>query len=181
MPNRILIAVLFTTLLLGISPNGFCTAPTFEFDIAAADAGKALKRFALQAQKQVLYPAQRIRGVKTRSLRGRYTVNEGIARLLQGTGLEAVFANQQILTVVANKGANVEENPMNVQKKKLSSAVGFITALLGGAVSAEVIDPSSSHAAMLKQDQSPVLEEIQVIGTYIKGVTITDTLPVTIL
>ncbi len=61
------------------------------FNIPAGDAGEALRQFAQQAGRQVLFPAQEVRGIRTAPVRGELSVNDGMARLLAGTGLTSAF------------------------------------------------------------------------------------------
>ena len=69
-------------------------APRKTFDVAAGDASETLKRFAQQAGHQVVYPAHEVRGIATNAVKGAFTVQEGINRLLAGTPLKAVIDEQ---------------------------------------------------------------------------------------
>ena len=59
------------------------------FAIAAGDLGPAITAFAQQANIFISGVAQLAQGLSTEGLQGHFTVQEGLARLLAGTGLEA--------------------------------------------------------------------------------------------
>lgn len=60
------------------------------FDIPAGDAGKTLKQFALQANREIMFPDQPVDGVKTHAVHGDLTVGDALDRLLAGTTLKAI-------------------------------------------------------------------------------------------
>jgi len=60
-----------------------------DFDVPAGDAGGTLKRFAQQAQREIMFPAESVSGIKTNALKGRFTVREALDRMLAGTSLRA--------------------------------------------------------------------------------------------
>ena len=57
------------------------------FDIPAGPLSPALARFAQQADVELAYDAAMTRGASTRGLQGRYSVSEGLSRLLAGSGV----------------------------------------------------------------------------------------------
>lgn len=57
------------------------------FSIPAGPAGETLKQFSAQSGLEVVYPAEVVRGVRTREVRGEIPPAEALARLLEGTGL----------------------------------------------------------------------------------------------
>ncbi|MCD9032118.1 STN domain-containing protein [Luteimonas sp. Y-2-2-4F] len=57
------------------------------FDVPAQPAASALNAFAMQADIALIFSYDLVAGVRTPALRGRYTVDAGLARLLRGTGL----------------------------------------------------------------------------------------------
>ena len=59
------------------------------FDIPAAAAVQALKKFSTQSGQQLLYSNSEIAGVTTNSLKGEFTTDEALQRLLAGTPLVA--------------------------------------------------------------------------------------------
>lgn len=57
------------------------------FDIPAQDLNTAILDFAEKAGLQVFYDTEKLRGLRTRGVQGRYTPEEALGRLLEGTAL----------------------------------------------------------------------------------------------
>jgi outer membrane receptor protein involved in Fe transport len=94
-------------LSLSVAPAAEATKITF--DLPAGNAGKTLEQFAAQAKREILFPSQRMDGVKTNAVRGELTVREGLDRLLAGTELK-VFEDEKTgaLVVRGAAGPNAE-------------------------------------------------------------------------
>lgn len=82
--------------LLGSAAMVSCVAvatPAFaqsrNFDVPAQSANKAISVFARQAGIQLIARAQDVRGKRTNTVRGSYSVEEALRLLLAGTGLQA--------------------------------------------------------------------------------------------
>lgn len=58
-----------------------------EFDVPAGPAAESLLRFGQQARREILFPAEAVRGIETPALRGRLAPREAIDRLMANTGL----------------------------------------------------------------------------------------------
>ena len=82
-------AVTLSILLLsgGLAParNGEVTKRGF--DLAAGDAAKTLKLFAAQARREVIFPVERVAGVTTRAVRGRFAPLVALGLMVDGTDL----------------------------------------------------------------------------------------------
>lgn len=65
------------------------------FSIPPSNADQALNLFARQADMQLLYPYETVKQVKLDGLSGIYRVEDGIARLLRGSCLEAVLGSDE--------------------------------------------------------------------------------------
>jgi len=85
-------------ILFGVSAVALAQTPGFQehsqqdhkpFDIAAGPAADAIAEFARQSQRNVLAAGDSLSGVATKAVRGRYPVEDALARLLSGTGLVA--------------------------------------------------------------------------------------------
>ena len=59
------------------------------FDLPAGDASDTLRRFAQQAGREIVFPAQDIRGFPTQAVQGELPVAEALRRLLSGSRLVA--------------------------------------------------------------------------------------------
>lgn len=60
------------------------------FDIPAGGASPALKQFAQQSGREIMFGARTVSDVNTNAVKGEYTVTEALGHLLNGTGLAAV-------------------------------------------------------------------------------------------
>ena len=60
------------------------------FDLPAGDAAETLKRFGVQAQREILFPAGAVAGVKTNAVRGNLPAREALDRMVAATGLSVV-------------------------------------------------------------------------------------------
>jgi iron complex outermembrane recepter protein len=72
------------------------TAAVVEFDIPAQPLESALRRLAESQNLQIIFGPEDIKGVMTRSIKGRYTPRQAIEKLIEGTGLS-----------VSSNGSNV--------------------------------------------------------------------------
>ncbi|MDC7682122.1 TonB-dependent receptor [Asticcacaulis sp. BYS171W] len=82
-----------TPVLLGVVATAMCLAPVASaqsqaFDIPSDLASKTLPEFGRQSGLQIIAPTGRIKGIKTRSVSGRFLPREALARMIEGTGLE---------------------------------------------------------------------------------------------
>ncbi|MCP3732168.1 TonB-dependent receptor [Sphingomonas sp. MG17] len=67
------------------------------YGIAAQDLGVALKELARQSGKEVVFAAAAVEGKRTAPLRGSFTLEQAVDRMLRGTGLVARYDNGGIL------------------------------------------------------------------------------------
>lgn len=79
-------------ILLAISGCAQADAARKRFDIAAQPAAPALNEFARQADITLFFSYDLVAAARTGPLKGHYTVDDGLARLLAGTG----FGYQQV-------------------------------------------------------------------------------------
>jgi iron complex outermembrane recepter protein len=63
---------------------------TRRYDLPAGDAADTLPKFARIADLQLVFPARKVRGIRTNAVHGEYVARVALDRLLDGTGLEAV-------------------------------------------------------------------------------------------
>ncbi len=75
-------------LLLGLVEVGRAAEPApLTFDLAAGDAAETLKRFSVQAKREILFPAEAATGIRTNAVKGAYTPRDALDRLIARTGL----------------------------------------------------------------------------------------------
>jgi outer membrane receptor protein involved in Fe transport len=86
------------------------------FAIPAGPLGEALTRYAAQADRQILFTSDLVDGLRTAGLSGRYPPDEGLDRLLAGSGLG--WSESRPGVVVLRRAARVEaalEEPTTVE------------------------------------------------------------------
>lgn len=83
-------AFLWLALLLSMLAMAACVpvdAIGKQFDVPAQPAGSALNEFARQADITLIFSYDLVADDRTHAMKGRYTVNNGLAALLEGTRL----------------------------------------------------------------------------------------------
>jgi len=66
------------------------SSPRQSFDLPAGEAATALRLAAQQAGREIMFPATVVQGVRVAAVRGDFTVEEALNRLLAGTELQLV-------------------------------------------------------------------------------------------
>jgi TonB-dependent receptor len=84
---------------LVLATPGKASADPARFDIAAQPLPNALKSFAAQAKMQLLYRYDIVSHATARPVTGQLEKHAALERLLQGTGLEAVYSNDNTATI----------------------------------------------------------------------------------
>lgn len=137
-----------------------------EFRIPAQPVPDALGEFARQAQAQLLFISNGFERIEANELIGTYSGQEGLDRLLEGTGLTGSFSPEwgiKVSHVTASGGA----------------ATSPLTGDSGNAGGQETGQPEASGSKPEAQESVPeeeprgtraVMEEIVVTGTHIRGV-----------
>lgn len=75
-------------------------------DVPAGAAAVALREFSKQSGAQVVFPMADVKNVQTPALRGSFTVQEGLERLLAGTGLVVAYDAQSSTFAVTRERAD---------------------------------------------------------------------------
>lgn len=82
------------------------------FDIPRQRADRALTEFARHADLAVLFPFEEVSRITLNRLAGNYTAKEGLAILLEGTGLVGAIENgRQLVVQMASSGDMPEDRP----------------------------------------------------------------------
>lgn len=104
--SRLFAAALFATMASRIA-----SAEPMPFSIEAQDAATALTEFARQANRQILFQFERVKGVRTQALAGQYEPADAIRMLLEGTGLVVSIREGGVLVVDAASAVSATEGP----------------------------------------------------------------------
>ena len=112
-PTRFARWLLATVLILTLTVRSSSANPSPQrFDIPAGDAATALRLAAQQAGREIMFPAAIVQGVRVAAVRGEFTVEEAVTRLLAGTDLQLVNdAGSSALAVGRAAAAASPRNP----------------------------------------------------------------------
>lgn len=122
-------------------------APLVAFDIKAGSLDAALEAYAAQSGRQLLYSPALVAGRSTPALRGRYTADQALARLLAGTTIAVRSVRPGVIVLESTRAAG---NPVAASTPG-ERQVGLLA-----------IDP------FVAQPPSEV-EAVVVTGTHIRG------------
>ncbi|MBA4759618.1 TonB-dependent receptor [Sphingosinicella sp.] len=102
------------------------------FDVAAQDARKAIPEFARQAGIQISAPTGKLRGVKTRAIKGSFDTRAALRMLIDGTGLTIVSDDKALIVLGYRPKAGERRN-----NPALPAATEVETAAIEGVSTAE--------------------------------------------
>ncbi|QJP09565.1 TonB-dependent siderophore receptor [Pseudomonas multiresinivorans] len=97
-------------------------ADSRSFDIPAGPLGTALNRYASQAGVALSFDAGQVRGLQASALNGSYSLEEGFAQLLHGSGLQARAVADGYVLAPADDA--LEMSPTTINGANLESAWG---------------------------------------------------------
>jgi outer membrane receptor protein involved in Fe transport len=141
----------------------------FDIDIASQNAADALNILAAQTGAVMLFPYDLVSGKDAQAVRGRYSLTEALATLLEGSGLAGSFTDKQVIriTVRQDKGINnaSTNNASNAKGEQGMSEDRTRKSLLTAAIA---ILSGTAHSALAQSaTPAPQLEEITVTGSRI--------------
>ena len=128
---------------------------TYRFDIPSQSADSALTEFAEQADLTLVFPDELVRDRTANALIGEYSLEEGAAILLDGTGLIPSFSNPIVLNITIDDTSTSGEKAVNATKK------AGLLAIIAGALSGGV------------EAQEPTVTETEIQTSVVTG-TVTD-------
>src|SRR6185312_10094490 len=116
--RKALLASSALVLILGVSGAVAQSAPVYQFDIPAEKLGQALKDFSATSSQEILFSDDVIGDRAAPALHGRYTRDQALAILLQGSDLRADVSKTGVIMVrpknaeaASNEGAaNADQN-----------------------------------------------------------------------
>lgn len=125
------------------------------FDIPQQRADLSLTRFAEQADLTFIFPYEKTRDKTANRLVGRYSIDEAVSKLLEGTGLYPLFSDEGVLTIDTDDRSVTGDDQMKV--RKTTGLVAILTAIFGN-TGASGQDATEAQ----EQTQPLVLEEVVV-------------------
>ena len=136
-PHRPACGPMLAGICLGVTHLAWAQA-SIAFDIPADSAMSALQRFARQSGIQVFAPAEVLGGIRTQTIKGSYTPEDALTRMLAGSGLVISSSDGgKTFTLTAppkSTAANqLEEIVVTANKRteNLSQVSGSVTAITG--------------------------------------------------
>ena len=153
--------VVVSLCLMILSSEVVCAnEPTFDFDIPKQRADDALILLGEQADATVLFQYDLATQHDANRLQGEYTLPEAVGILLADSGLKAEFGQQGHLYISIDE---TQRGGDEVNVKKKAGLLASLVAAFTGGNAQEAIDDQAEKV------EQPVLEEIVVIGSYIRG------------
>lgn len=160
------IAALGCVALAG-SPAAAAEAGKRTFNLPRGDAAVTLKEFATAAETPIVYLVDRVRGVQTNAVRGKFAPREALERMLAGSTLEVAEDASTGAFVVSPKRPKGEVGPVSdpqpndkpMQKKSLPARLSAALAALTTAVFA-----AQSTAA--EPATNPAKDELLVLSPF---------------
>jgi len=122
--NKGLLPLVFISLLL--SMPAIAGDNTRHYHIPAQSLNNALMQFAADSHLELMFTAEKIRGLRTDSLDGNMIPAQGLSRLLQGTGMTYRFVDAKTVTVDA-PDSNIIKTAAASETPKLQSGGGDTT------------------------------------------------------
>ena len=81
------------------------------YDLPSSDAATVLKQFSEISGRETLFAAEVVRDVRTQSIKGNYTAQDAISRILAGTGLSVVIDEKTgAFAIRKNEKQSIESN-----------------------------------------------------------------------
>src|SRR5271168_5299972 len=159
---------------LMLAAPGSASADPARFDITAEPLPNALKHFAAQAKMQLLYRYDVVSRATSTPVTGQLEKHAALERLLEGTGLEAVYSDKNTATI---RVMSAEDRPST--RTKAAGATGDKSTATDSPPTTSTADtkagyillaqagpaqPAQSTAATSTADQEGTLTEIIVVG-----------------
>jgi iron complex outermembrane recepter protein len=134
----------------------FAAGPRSNFNVPAGDARKALLEFFSQSKVELLYDADKLRGIRTNAVAGNLEASEALDVMLHGTGLQYSF-DDDFSFVSVSLEETLPQQTGSAEHMEFASA----------ATLAELRDQTQLRELF---GSEPKLDEVVVTGTLIRGV-----------
>lgn len=132
--RRLRLALTWVGVLVGSLALAAAEAPKTSFDVAGGDAAETLRQLARQARESIVFPIDRVRGVRTNPLQGEFTARDAAGRMTAGTELFVSQDPQTGALLIGRRpdsGSEVYSNPppSSTIPMKQKSPLGALRAL----------------------------------------------------
>lgn len=134
----------------------------FFFDVRPQEVTEALKEIATQTGYQLLFSAEQTGSLTSKPLSGRYTIEEALSVLLQGTGLSSEITARGVIVIKKYRPKEAGEGiKMKMKNRLLSSVIGSLIGM-GGIQGAATAQTQDAEGAQRVGQSMRVLEEVVV-------------------
>ncbi|MGE6696658.1 TonB-dependent receptor domain-containing protein [Hyphomonas sp. NPDC076900] len=149
-----------------------------EFNLPEGDATKTIPSFARQSGVQIVVPADRLRGKKTREIKGKMDTKIALEKLLEGTDLKVVltedgktFSLRQDLSEFRSPAQTIQVSSFQLADNAPQAAPS--------APAAEQAPEIVTQAPV--EDAVNTLDKVVIVGSQIAGARPTGVVPVTVM
>lgn len=139
------------TVSMVTSAPAFAQDQVHNFNIPAQDAGKGILIFAQQAGIQVLASGVTTHGRKVNAVQGRYTVEEGLRRLISTSDLRVVSFDGRTAVLADRNGASAPAGMTNASYGQAASGVAGASAQNSAAQTADTTASSEASNDSFKE------------------------------
>ncbi|HEY8509244.1 MAG TPA: TonB-dependent receptor [Steroidobacteraceae bacterium] len=162
-----------------IALNAEAQARSFRFDISNQSLSQALRSYGQICGEEIIFTEEVVAGARPTSLKGEFTTEEALRKLLEGTGLVAERSPSGALMILrptspaatesapsSQSSTAMPESASDISVNKLSGSIRLAQA------DAPAAAPASDDAARgptLRERETVVLEEIMIRGRRIDG------------
>ncbi len=157
-----------------VAADEVATGELIQFNVPRQPLDLALTQFAEQANITLLFPSDGMEELMANELVGQYSVSEGAAILLAGTGLMPKLRQQPVLNIVLDPVATKVEPDMSNRGGFGAGLLAAVLSLFGGsgvqaADSALLDEPGSALTSGAVAAEEQVIEEILVTAEKREG------------
>lgn len=132
--RRLLALCVFAAALNGLPAASWAAAvgSAHPYSIQAGSLSRALAQFAAESQVTVQFAPELTRGLSSSGLNGRFSVEQGLAVLLAGSGLEAVRLSEGVYGLIkqAGTGDTLTLGATNISSAAVESAWGPVDGIV---------------------------------------------------
>jgi outer membrane receptor protein involved in Fe transport len=133
---------------------------SYTVDIGAAGLEPALLTLASQTKQQIFFPKALVSGLRTPAIRGSFTAEQALARMLAGTDLRARRVSDKLIIV--------ERNGPNITPAATGPTLGTQGPFVPGLERTEPTERALAEGRIAIPPPT-LVEELRVTGTHIRG------------
>jgi outer membrane receptor protein involved in Fe transport len=167
-----MLAGLLAILGAGTARAGDLPARTFHFDIPAGALSQALRTFGQTAGEQIIFTEDLVSGVSSTGLKGDFTPDAALRRLLDSAGLSAE-RNAAGVIMIRRQQQPARTTTGNVAQSRVAEVASSSSLPVSGPAPdhGDERTGNSDTATRDKGNKEAVIEEVVVTGTHLKDVT----------